>query len=431
MEVRPGMSVFLCTVCNTYRYDEAEGDPKTGLEPGTTWDDIPETWRCPICDASKESLKLIDEGTGEVLGKDQSHQTQAAEAGTDDLTLVEVRRRAQDKLVGICSVNKVCDGLPERICMGQTYGQPIGLGGVGKGLGFTENVRALDRIKIKTRVISEHVKPDTATSIFGKEISFPIMTSSLSGVKASMGGGMTEMQFATAALQGSVDAGTIGWIGNTADQGQELTGLEAIKEVGTGIPILKPQANERLFELFKMAEDADAIAVGIDLDGCGSTFWERWGKPVYRKSVSDIRELADSTELPFLVKGIMSVEDALDALDAGVDGIDVSNHGGRIMDSTRGVADVLPEIVEATGGKVTITAGGGVRTGFDVMKMLALGADGVLVGRDMVRAVLGGGADGVRLQFEYMVKDLKRGMLLTSCNTVADIDQKVIDKNES
>ena len=105
MDVNLGMSVFLCTVCNTYRYDEAEGDPKTGLEPGTTWDDIPETWRCPICDASKESLKLIDEGTGEVLEKDQSHKTQTAEAGTDDLTLIEVRRRAQDKLVGICSVN--------------------------------------------------------------------------------------------------------------------------------------------------------------------------------------------------------------------------------------------------------------------------------------------------------------------------------------
>jgi isopentenyl diphosphate isomerase/L-lactate dehydrogenase-like FMN-dependent dehydrogenase len=181
--------------------------------------------------------------------------------------------------------------------------------------------------------------------------------------------------------------------------------------------------------LIKLAEDAGAIAVGVDLDGVGSTNWERAGKPVYRKTTSELQELVDSTELPFIAKSIMSVVDALSAVDAGVSGIDVSNHGGRILDSTRGVAEVLLEIVAAVSGKVTITAGGGVRTGFDVLKMLALGANGVLIGRDIVRSVMGGGAEGVKLHFNYLRSDLRRGMLLTSCNSIKNINDNILDKS--
>jgi isopentenyl diphosphate isomerase/L-lactate dehydrogenase-like FMN-dependent dehydrogenase len=118
-------------------------------------------------------------------------------------------------------------------------------------------------------------------------------------------------------------------------------------------------------------------------------------------------------------------------LDSGVACIDVSNHGGRILDSTRGVAEVLPEIVQAISfdekKNLIITAGGGVRTGYDVFKLLALGADAVLIGRDMVRAALGGGPVGVKLHFNYLQSDLRRSMLLTSCNKITDITEKNLD----
>jgi len=218
--------------------------------------------------------------------------------------------------------------------MGQKYGNPIGMGGIGKGLGFTANIDALDRIKLKTRLISTHADPDLTTSIYGQTISLPVMASSLSGVKASMGGSISESEFAFNVLKGSIDASTIGWIGNTADEGQELAGIDAIKKAGIGIPIFKPQKNERLLQLMTMAQEAGAIAVGVDLDGLGSINWEKKGKPLFRKSIFDLKELVNSTELPFIAKGIMSVEDALDALDSGVNGIDVSNHGGRVLDST-------------------------------------------------------------------------------------------------
>jgi isopentenyl diphosphate isomerase/L-lactate dehydrogenase-like FMN-dependent dehydrogenase len=314
--------------------------------------------------------------------------------------------------------------------MGQKYGEPIGMGGAGKGLGFTTNVQALDRIKLVPRLITPHFEPNMKTTICGQDTSIPILSSSLSGVKASMGGSISEFEFACSVLSGARDSDTLGMIGNTAVEGEELTGIKAVESVGCGIPILKPQSNQRLLELIKMAEKANATAVGVDVDGCGSTVWEKWGKPVYKKSSSDLKDLVDSTDLPFIVKGIMCVEDALEVVDLGIAGIDVSNHGGRVLDSTRGVAEVLPEIVKAVNGKVTITSGGGVRTGFDVLKMLALGADGVLIGRDMVRAALGGGAQGVKLHFDYLKSDLRRGMLLTNCKNVDDIDGRMLIKPE-
>jgi len=301
------------------------------------------------------------------------------------------------------------------------------LGGVGKGLSFAANVEALDRIKLKTRLVSAHAEPKLASTYLGSNMAMPVMPSSLSGVRASMGGGVSELVFARSVLQGAKDAGVMGWTGNTADDGEECAGIEAVAAVGAGITIFKPQSNERLLELFELAQRAGAVAVGVDLDGVGSTNWDRAGKPVYRKSARELRELADSTELPFIAKGIMCAEDALAALDAGVDAIDVSNHGGRALDSTRGVADALPGIAKAVGGKIPLTAGGGVRTGFDVVKMLALGADAALVGRDVARSAIGGGAAGVRMHFDYLRGDLRRAMMLTGCNSVDDLDARALD----
>jgi isopentenyl diphosphate isomerase/L-lactate dehydrogenase-like FMN-dependent dehydrogenase/rubredoxin len=418
------LAVYICNICNLYHYSEEDGDKNTGLKPNTNISMIPDTWHCPICGVSKFALSPLP---------DDKEQNKREDNPNIALNLVDVRKNAFNKLKGICTVNKVCDGQPSRFCMGQKYGNPIGLGAAGKGLGFTANVAALDNIKIKQRLISKHAEPELTAIFLGKTITFPILASSLSGVSASMGGKISEKEFALSVLQGAKDAGTIGLIGNTSDNNQELTGVEAVSKVGWGIPIFKPQTNERLLELIKLAEDAGAIAVGVDLDGVGSTNWERMGKPVFRKSLNELRELVDSTSLPFIAKSIMSVDDAIAAVDSGVSCIDVSNHGGRILDSTRGVADVLSEIVHAVKivekSDTTITAGGGIRTGYDVFKLLALGADAVLIGRDIVRAALGGGPVGIKLHFNYLQSDLRRSMLLTSCNKITDITEKNLDIN--
>jgi isopentenyl diphosphate isomerase/L-lactate dehydrogenase-like FMN-dependent dehydrogenase len=208
----------------------------------------------------------------------------------------------------------------------------------------------------------------------------------------------------------------------------------ALKKVGGhGINIFKPQLQEVLLELIKQSENEKAVAVGVDIDGAGSVNFALAGKPVFRKTIDELKELKRSTSLPFIVKGILSVEDALAAVEAGADVIGISNHGGRVMDSGRGVADVLPEIVkaikEADGGeKVVITADGGIRTGFDVIKMLALGADFVLVGRPLAREAVSSGVEGVKRILEYIKTDLRVAMIMTSCNTLEDINENILIK---
>ncbi|MBW2305826.1 MAG: alpha-hydroxy-acid oxidizing protein [Deltaproteobacteria bacterium] len=342
------------------------------------------------------------------------------------MDLTEVRERAREKMKGVCGVYKVCDGMPERLCQGIKYGKPIGIGGVSTGASFTANVEALDQFKLKTRLIAPHAEPDMKASFLGREVAFPIFCTSMSGVKISMGGGIIELEFARAVMQGCKAAGTIGFIGDGAETFEDRPGLQAILEAGGwGVQIFKPRDQKILLALIQEAEKAGAIAVGVDVDGAGSVPMAMKGQPVFRKSIEELKELVQSTSLPFIIKGITSEEDAELALETGCKVVSISNHGGRVLDHMLGVAEVLPRLVPLLKGNVTITADGGVRTGFDVIKMLALGADFVMVGREMIRAAIGGGPEGIRLEMEFLSKDLRKAMIMTGSNSLSDIDERI------
>jgi 4-hydroxymandelate oxidase len=343
------------------------------------------------------------------------------------MDLTDAREKATERMKGVCAVYKVCDGRPDRLCQGIKYGKPLGMGGIGKGTGFTANIEALDRLHLKTRLISSHAEPETKTSFLGYEVAFPIFCSSMSGVKISMGGGMSESEFAQAIITGCKTAGTIGFIGDGAETFEDRPGVQAIREAGGwGVQIFKPREHTVLLRLIQEAQAAGAIAVGVDLDGAGSVAMGLKGQPVFRKSVGELKELVQSTSLPFILKGITSAEDATAALQTGCKVVAVSNHGGRTLDCMLGVADVLPGLVPILKGKVVITADGGIRTGFDVLKMLALGADFVMLGREFIRAAIGGGAEGVRSEAEFLSQDLKKAMIMTGCNSLSEIDGDIL-----
>ena len=339
------------------------------------------------------------------------------------MDLTDAREKATERMKGFCAVYKVCDGRPDRLCQGIKYGKPLGMGGIGKGTGFTANIEALDRLHLKTRLISPHAEPEMKTSFLGHEVAFPIFCSSMSGVKISMGGGVSESEFARAVITGCKAAGTIGFIGDGAETFEDRPGVQAIREAGGwGVQIFKPREQTVLLRLIQEAQAAGAIAVGVDLDGAGSVAMTLKGQPVFRKSLGELKELVQSTSLPFILKGITSVEDAAAALQTGCKVVAVSNHGGRTLDSMLGIADVLPRLVPLLKGKVVITADGGIRTGFDALKMLALGADFVMAGREFIRAAIGGGAEGVRCEAEFLSQDLKKAMIMTGCNSLSEID---------
>ncbi len=342
------------------------------------------------------------------------------------MDLTGAREEARERMKGVCAVYKVCDGRDDRLCQGIKYGKPLGMGGIGKGATFAANIQALDRLHLKSRLISSHAEPEMGTSFLGHEVAFPIFCSSMSGVKISMGGAISELDFARAVITGCRTAGTVSFVGDGAETFEDRPGVQAIREAGGwGVQIFKPREQIVLLRLIQEAQAAGAIAVGVDVDGAGSVAMALKGQPVFRKSIGDLKELVQSTPLPFILKGITSEEDAAAALETGCKVVSVSNHGGRTLDCMLGIADVLPRLVPILKGKVIITADGGVRTGFDALKMLALGADFVMVGREFIRAAVGAGAEGVAAEAKFLSDDLRKAMIMTGCNSLADIDGHV------
>lgn len=336
------------------------------------------------------------------------------------MDLQEIRRVAKEKLAGYCRVCPVCDG---KACAGEVPG----MGGVGSGAGFRANIEALARYKVNMRTIHGARDPDTSLKLFGLTLRTPILAAPMTGTPYNMGGALTEREFIGAIITGSKQAGSLGFSGDGADPAMYDSGVDAITaEGGWGIPIIKPRAQGAVIERIRRAEAAGAPAVGVDIDGAGLVTMALKGQPVGPKTLDELKALVAATRLPFILKGIMTVDEAELAVEAGAAAIVVSNHGGRILDHTPGVADVLPAITRAVGERIIVLADGGVRSGVDALKLLALGARAVLVGRPLVIGAFGGGAEGVRLILEQMTAELRQAMILTGCAGLSEIGPRLL-----
>jgi 4-hydroxymandelate oxidase len=140
----------------------------------------------------------------------------------------------------------------------------------------------------------------------------------------------------------------------------------------------------------------------------------------------DVAWLCSITSLPVLVKGVLTAEDAVQALEYGVSGIVVSNHGGRQLDSVVTGIEALPEVIEAVAGRCEVYVDGGIRRGTDVLKALALGARAVLVGRPILWGLAADGPQGVQHVLEILQSELELAMKLSGCPTVNDITRALV-----
>lgn len=336
------------------------------------------------------------------------------------MNLKEIREEAKRKLQGYCHVCPICDG---RACAGKVPG----MGGVGKGAGFRANGEALAAYSLNLRTIHNHKNPDTSVELLGCRLSTPILAAPITGTIYNMGEAIKESEYALNIVEGCKLAGALGFTGDGADPGMYSYGLDAVgKMEGWGIPIIKPRAQKEIIKRIREAEAVGAKAVGVDIDGAGLVTMALKGQPVGPKSPEELKEIIDSTSLPFILKGIMTPDEAKIAVELGAAAIVVSNHGGRVLDDTPGTAEVLPEISEAVAGQITVLVDGGIRTGIDVLKYLALGADAVLVGRPLVIGAIGGASQGVQLTIAEMTEQLRQVMILTGCGNIIDIDERII-----
>jgi isopentenyl diphosphate isomerase/L-lactate dehydrogenase-like FMN-dependent dehydrogenase len=336
------------------------------------------------------------------------------------LNLTEVYAEAKKRFQGICRVCRTCDGV---VCAGEVPG----MGGLGTGESFKANVRAISRYRLNLRTIHGVGSPDASLELFGRRVEFPALGAPVAGAKINFRDYVTEEEFAQAMLGGPIKAGTFGMSGDGAHPEVFDTGVKVISDLdGLGAVIIKPRDKQAVIDRIRRAEAAGALAVGVDIDAAGLVNMTRMGQAVGPKTPEELSSLVHSTKLPFILKGIMTPDEAELAVSIGAAAIVVSNHGGRALDQTPGTAEVLPEIAAAVKGKITILLDGGIRTGVDILKALTLGADAVLVGRPLAIAAFGGGAEGVALQMESLKKELYGAMILTGCRSVENVPRDIL-----
>ncbi|XP_070566016.1 2-Hydroxyacid oxidase 1-like [Ptychodera flava] len=145
----------------------------------------------------------------------------------------------------------------------------------------------------------------------------------------------------------------------------------------------------------------------------------------------DIEWIKTVTKLPIVLKGILTVEDAILAAEHGVQGIVVSNHGGRQLDCVPATIDVLSDIVDAVGDKLEVYVDGGIRTGTDVLKALALGARAVFIGRPVLYGLACNGEEGVKSVLQILRDEFRRAMALTGCSKLSDVTKDLITVSQS
>ncbi|MDY6934841.1 MAG: alpha-hydroxy-acid oxidizing protein [Spirochaetota bacterium] len=340
-----------------------------------------------------------------------------------ELSMEVIRIAARDKFKKVCYVCKTCDGTN---C---PTGIP-GMGGVGTGASFRRNIEALRAYKINTQLIHDVTNPDISAKFFGIDLDIPIMAAPITGTVTNMRGAIDEFEYNQAVTRGCLDGGTIAFVGDGATPDKYKIGLRAISEVeGMGIPIFKPRSdNEEIIKRIRAAEKVNSVAVGMDIDAIVLKTMEMKNQTVGPKSPEDLSYLVSSTDLPFILKGIMNVKDAILAVEAGAHAIIVSNHGGRVLDEMPGSMDVLEDIVKEVKPYIKILIDGGFRTGVDVLKALAIGAEFVLIGRPIATSVVGMQREGVSFYLNILKRELKNAMILTGCDNLADIGRDLITR---
>jgi isopentenyl diphosphate isomerase/L-lactate dehydrogenase-like FMN-dependent dehydrogenase len=277
-----------------------------------------------------------------------------------------------------------------------------------------------DSLQVELRTI-DAAEASTETELFGVSFSTPVMVTALSGLDKTCPNGMVET------ARGAAAAGAIMWSGIGSEEE-----LEAL--IGTGakvIKIIKPYADQDLiFKKIAHAEKAGVLALGMDTD---FVFGGRRRKgfameyPVSPKTLSDIKSFVKAAGVPFILKGILSEQDAEKALEAGAGGIVVSHHQG-IIDSAVPPLKILPRIARVINNRIPIFVDCGIVKGMDAFKALALGAKAVGIGKAVMKGLAAEGAAGVQKVLETITEELRWAMNLTGSSDPGHIDPAVIWK---
>ncbi|MDB7985226.1 alpha-hydroxy-acid oxidizing protein [Faecalicoccus pleomorphus] len=324
------------------------------------------------------------------------------------------------------NMNDLCKSCP--VCNGKACRNTIpGPGAKGSGTVAIRNYDAWKNIHLVMDTICENTPVSTQTNLFGHTFRLPVFAGPVGAVSMHYGDAYVDQTYNKVLVKACKDAGIMAFTGDGMDDQIMIGATQNIKENdGIGVPTIKPWAKEMVVEKLKLAKEAGALAIAMDIDAAGLPFLKGFVPPAGRKNVAELKEIVQEIDVPFIVKGILSVKGALKAKEAGASCIVVSNHGGRVLDDTPATADVLEEIVQAVGKDMTILVDGGIRSGQDIFKALALGADGVLVARPFVNMIYGAQEEGVKALVDQLEQELIDTMEMCGASTIQEITRDMI-----
>lgn len=334
----------------------------------------------------------------------------------------EVIKNARGCIGPYCKACNVCNGI---VCKNTMPGP----GAKGVGDLAVRNYQKWQEVRINMDTLCEQKPVDTSIELFGKKFEHPFFAGPVGAVKLHYGDKYTDQQYNDILVSACSKNGTAAFTGDGTNYQVMIEATQAIgKAGGLGIPTVKPWDLNTIKEKMELVKKSGAFAVAMDIDAAGLLFLQDLNPPAGSKSVEELKEIVKIAEIPFILKGIMTPKSAHKALEAGVQGIVVSNHGGRVLDQCPSTAEVLPAIVDAVKGSMKIFVDGGIRTGIDVFKALALGADAVLAARPFVTAVYGGAANGVASYVAKVSAELKDTMKMCGAFTLDEIQKDMIWK---
>lgn len=324
-------------------------------------------------------------------------------------------------------------------------------GGAGEECTLRANRQAFSKWNLRPHVLVDVGKVDLTATVLGQEIPFPMLLAPTSfqrllhpdgelataRASAKLKALMMAATVATTSLEKIAETGALRWFQIYKLMDRELTEQLAHRAHAAGyraivLTVTAPLLGRRLRDErndFSLPADIDLENLrgsGLPVEvrgGLGSFFLSRHDPRLTWRDIGWIRDL---TPLPLVLKGVMTAEDTKRALEFGVDAVIVSNHGGRQLDGAPATLDVLPEVVEAADGKIEVYIDGGIRTGPDIVKSLALGARAVLLGRPYLWGLAVRGEEGVREVLELLRDDLQLTMTLAGLPSVRMIDRTAV-----
>ena len=332
----------------------------------------------------------------------------------------EILENARTCMGPYCKACPVCNG---KACTSQMPGP----GAKGTGTVAIRNYEKWQDICVNMDTICENGKADTSFEIFGRTYKAPIFAAPIGAMKLHYGDKYDDLEYNNILVPACADAGIAAFTGDGVNAAVMQGATEAIRaKDGKGIPTVKPWDVNTLQEKLELIKASGSFAVAMDIDAAGLPFLKNLTPPAGSKTTEELAEIVKAAGVPFILKGIMTVKGALKAKEAGTSAIVVSNHGGRVLDQCPATAEVLEEIVQAVGKDMKIFVDGGLRSGVDIFKALALGADAVLIGRPYVTAVYGGGAEGVATYTEKLTTELADTMTMCGAHNLSEISREMV-----